>query len=58
MNSSMTEQTLQFIADILGGKLVVCVDGFCICELYDQKLKRKYDLIFDKNGQFEYIKPC
>ena len=49
----MNENTLQFIADSIDGKLVVCDDGYVI-EV--QTGKKRVDFIYDEDGQFEQTK--
>ncbi len=48
----MIEKILQFVADTIDGKLVVCDDGFVIESWIEGK---RADYIFNENGDMEKV---
>lgn len=57
----MPEKTLQFIADIIDGELVVCDDGYTINLFLPIEVQKKVGaaklyLLFDENGTYETSK--
>ena len=50
------EKVLQFVAEMIDGKLVVCDDGYVICCQYPGV--KGVDFIFDENGAYEKTIQC